>query len=152
ASGPKAPPRYSVDERDTGRVVAVEFEPDLPTYSFVEPEHPMAKLIGDLEAGFPDERVQIVSRTADDKIAVAKVSSDRDPGRYLPAALVKNRTEPFVDARPWVKPEKQARMSAFHIPASDGVAIHGFFTVPLGADKKTAPPLVVLVHGGPHGV
>src|SRR5262249_42008473 len=47
---------------------------------------------------------------------------------------------------------KQARMSAFHIPASDGVAIHGFFTVPLGADKKTAPPLVVLVHGGPHGV
>lgn len=146
----KVPPSATVRDRATGRIVAVAFEPDLPGYSFVEPEHPLSRLIGELQAAFPDERVRIVSRTEDGRLVVARVSSDRDPGRYLLVDMEKHGSEPIVEARPWVDSEKQAPMSAFHIAASDGVKIHGYFTMPVGV--KAGAPLVVLVHGGPHGV
>jgi len=151
ASNPKAPPRYTVRESATGRIVAVGFEPDLPAYTFVEPEHPLSRLIRSLQAAYPDERVRILSRTADDRLAVATISSDRDPGRFLLVDVEKLRCEPIVEARPWVKPEQMAPMSAFHMPASDGVRIHGFFTLPPDVAQGTAAPLVVIPHGGPHG-
>ena len=44
-----------------------------------------------------------------------------------------------------------AEMSAFHIAASDGFRIHGYVTLPR-AKGAGPPPLVVLPHGGPHGV
>ncbi len=44
-------------------------------------------------------------------------------------------------------------MSAFHIKASDGTTIHGYLTSPASAKPGApAPPLIVLPHGGPHGV
>src|SRR5262249_49455202 len=49
ASG-KVPPSQVVRDRASGRVVAVAFEPDLPSYVFVEPEHPLSRLISGLQA------------------------------------------------------------------------------------------------------
>jgi dipeptidyl aminopeptidase/acylaminoacyl peptidase len=45
-----------------------------------------------------------------------------------------------------------AEMSAFHIPASDGLRIHGYITLPPNSPLAAPPPLVVLPHGGPHFV
>jgi len=148
----KVPPSFIVrgGAEAPGRVVAVEFEPDLPTYTFVEPEHPTARLIRALEAAFPDQRVRITSRTSDNRLVIARVSSDRDPGRFYLIDLEKHGTEPIVEVRPWVDSDQSAPMSAFHIAASDGLRIHGFFTMP--PNLKAGAPLVVLVHGGPHGV
>jgi dipeptidyl aminopeptidase/acylaminoacyl peptidase len=45
-----------------------------------------------------------------------------------------------------------AEMTAFHIPASDGMWIHGYVTLPRKIRPGEAPPLVVVPHGGPHFV
>jgi dipeptidyl aminopeptidase/acylaminoacyl peptidase len=83
---------------------------------------------------------------------VVQVQSDRDPGQFLLVDVERKAAEPVVATRPWIKPEAMAEQSAFHIRASDGFQIHGYFTMPPGLKPGDAPPLVVLPHGGPHFV
>jgi dipeptidyl aminopeptidase/acylaminoacyl peptidase len=93
-----------------------------------------------------------VSSTDDRKKVVILVYSDRNPGRFLLVDVDKMAAEEIVAARPWVKPDAFAEMSAFHIPANDGLWIHGYITLPKSARAGEALPLVVLPHGGPHYV
>ncbi len=44
-----------------------------------------------------------------------------------------------------------AEVEAFTFPSPDGTAIEAFLTLPLGRAGGTTHPLVVLIHGGPHG-
>jgi dipeptidyl aminopeptidase/acylaminoacyl peptidase len=132
------------------RVLAVEYQPDLPIYDFVVPDHPLSRALKGLLAAYPDENVRIVSTTDDEKKAMVFVYSDRDPGRYLLLDVDKMSAEEIVARRPWVKPQEMAEMTAFHITASDGMWIHGYVTMPRQA-KPGPAPLVVLPHGGPHG-
>jgi dipeptidyl aminopeptidase/acylaminoacyl peptidase len=134
----------------TGEIVAVRFDPDLPTYEVTLPDHPLAHVLSGLLAAFPDEHVEIVSATDDLSKVVALVISDRDAGRYFLVDTATLSAEPFLERRPWVKPEKMAEVRGFHIPASDGLQIHGYFALPPGATTPTGLPLVVIPHGGPH--
>jgi len=144
------PSSYLVDDR-TNQIVAVEYEPDLPLYDFVQPEHPYARLLKGLGAAFPDRHVRFVNATADAKQAVVLVASDRDPGTYMLADVEKMTVQPIIDRIPWIRPDEMAEVAAFHFKASDGVTIHGYLTRPR-TRAAAAPPLVVLPHGGPHGV
>ena len=147
-----APVSDKVEDPASGRIVAIESEPDLPTWEFVDKGHPLSRVIQGLLAAYPGENVRIVNNTDDGRKALVFVYGDRDPGRYLLVDSTTMSAEPIAEARPWVKPEEMAEMSAFHIPASDGLRIHGYITLPLRAQPGTLPPMVVLPHGGPHGV
>jgi len=142
----------AVQDNSNGRIVAVEYEPDLPTYEYLDAAHPLSRILQGLLVTNPNEHVRIVSTTDDDRKALVRVYSDRDPGRYLLADVATMTAETIADVRPWVKPDSMAEMSAFHIPASDGFRIHGYITMPPNAQPGTPPPLVVLPHGGPHSV
>ncbi len=133
------------------RLVAVEFQPDLPVLQFVEPDHPLARALRGLQASFPDEHVRLVDATADEAKMVVRVYSDRDPGRFLLVDVKTMTADPVGEVRPWVKPEELAEMSAFHIPAGDGFRIHGYVTLPR-APSAQPPPMVVMPHGGPNFV
>ena len=134
------PPGQILENRQQ-QVLAVEYEPDLPVWDFVVPDHPLSKALKGLNA------------TDDEKAAVALVYGDRDPGRFLLLDVQKMAAEELVSVRPWVKPEEGAEMTAFHIPARDGVWIHGYVTLPrTRGPGSPPPPLVVLPHGGPHFV
>jgi dipeptidyl aminopeptidase/acylaminoacyl peptidase len=132
------------------RLVAVEFEPDLPSYTFVAPEHPIARALRGLAGAYPDAQVRFVDASADDRKVVVLVYSDRDPGRYLVVDTQTMSAQLVGQVRPWVKPDDAAERSAFHIKASDGLRIHGYVTLPPAGDSP--PPMVVLPHGGPHWV
>jgi dipeptidyl aminopeptidase/acylaminoacyl peptidase len=144
------PSHFSFD-RATGRLVAVEWEPDVPVVDVLDPEHPVSRVLRGLEATYPDEHVRVVSRTDDEQKAVAFVSSDRAPGRFLLVDAAKLSAETLFDVRPWIVPDEMAETSAFHVAASDGVRIHGYVTLPHGP-RDRPPPMVVLPHGGPHGI
>jgi len=136
----------------TGRIVALEYEPDLPNYEFVDPHHPLARILQGLLAARPNENVELVNTTEDDRKALVRVYSDRDPGEFMLVDAATLSAQSIGQARPWVKPDAMAEMSAFHIPASDGLRIHGYITLPTDKEPGTLPPLVVLPHGGPHFV
>ena len=141
-----------VQDSATGRIVALEYEPDLPNYEFVDPRHPLSRALQGLLAARPNENVELVNSTADDRQALVRVYSDRDPGELLLVDTATLSAQSLGQVRPWVKPDAMAEMSAFHIPASDGLRIHGYVTLPTDRQPGTLPPMVVLPHGGPHFV
>jgi dipeptidyl aminopeptidase/acylaminoacyl peptidase len=145
-----APPRTVVLDHATRRVVAVEHEPDLPVYQFVEPDHPLSRALRRLQAAHPEDHVRLVARTDDDRKAVVLVYGDRNPGQYLVLDVGSMQVQPAAEVRPWIRPEEMSRTSAFHMVAGDGFRIHGYLTSPRTASRGTPPPLVVLLHGGPH--
>ncbi len=144
------PPSSFVVDRATHRIVAVEFEPDLPVYEFVDPEHPLSRMLRGLLETFPAEHVCLLSTTDDQKRAVVKVFGDRNPGRLLLVDVEKLTAEPIADLRPWIRSDEMAGTNSFHIDASDGFRIHGYVTLPRAASPGAPPPLVVVPHGGPH--
>jgi dipeptidyl aminopeptidase/acylaminoacyl peptidase len=146
------PPRSFVRESATGRILAVEYEPDLPTYELLVPTHPLCRALDGLLAAYPKGHVRFLNATDDGRKAVVEVYSDRDPGQFLLLDVGTLTAEPVVGVRPWIRPDEMAETSAFHIAASDGFRIHGYVTLPRARSPGAAPPLVVLPHGGPHGV
>lgn len=151
ARSPAPASSYLYDDA-TGRLLAIEHEPDLPAYEFIDTHHPLTDLLQGLLSNDPAEHVRLVSTTRDARLAVAQVMSDRDPGHFLLVDVGRRSAEPIVATRPWVDPAVMAEKSAFHIAASDGFRIHGYFTMPPGQKPGDRPPLVVLPHGGPHFV
>jgi dienelactone hydrolase len=149
ASNEEAPPLGFITDRLSGQIVGVEYEPDVPTYEFLIPDHPLSQIIQGLLATYPDEHVRLLSATRDQKKGIVKVYSDRNPGIFMLVDLETRSARILMEARPWIHSERMAKMSAFHINASDGLRIHGYYTLPLHSALGSPPPLVVLPHGGP---
>jgi dipeptidyl aminopeptidase/acylaminoacyl peptidase len=152
AKSDTVPVSNRVEDSSTGRIVALEYEPDLPAYEFLDTSHPLSRILQGVLAARPNEHVRIVNTTADNRKALVRVYSDRNPGQFLVVDVATMSAESVAQARPWVKPDSMAEMSAFHIAASDGFRIHGYITVPPGAKPGAAAPMIVLPHGGPHWV
>ena len=148
----RAPASSYLYDDASGRLLAIEHEPDLPSYDFVDLHHPLVDVLRGLIAADPAEHVRLVSATRDGRLAVAQVLSDRDPGHFLLLDVRSRSAEPIAATRPWIDPAQMVEKSAFHIAASDGFQVHGYFTMPSGQKPGDRPPLVVLPHGGPHFV
>lgn len=135
----------------TGRLIAARFEPDLPEWSVVDPGHPFGKALAALLEEYAGWDLVVTSRTADDRLAVVRLSGDKAPPQFHLLDVATGKLEPLVSSRPWLGGAELAEVEAFHITASDGFKLHGYLTVP-PAPAGSPPPLVLLPHGGPHGV
>ena len=140
---------WSLDE--TKRVFAVRFLDHFPVWYYPDPAHPLANLHAALRAAHPGNDVNIVNVTKDGKRAIAFVHGPQQPGMYLVMdvpGLVELRR---LTTRPWQEPAALAPMEPFAVEARDGTELRGYITEPPGAPAGSRP-MVVLVHGGPHGV
>ncbi len=146
------PPSSFVIDPATRRVLAVEYEPDLPVYDFLLPDHPLCRAMAGLLVAYPGHHVRLMNTTDDGKKAVFWAYSDRDPGQFLLVDVERFMAEPLVSVRPWIRSEQMSEVAALHIAASDGMKIHGYLTLPQSNHPGLPPPLVVLPHGGPHFV
>lgn len=107
-----------------------------------------ARLYRSLEAAFPGNAVAITSKTSDGALALVEVSSDRDPGSFYLFDTVNKKASFLLARRDWIDQEKMAEARPFELKARDGMALHGFLTIPHGSSGKGLP-MVVLPHGGP---
>jgi dipeptidyl aminopeptidase/acylaminoacyl peptidase len=122
-----------------------------PRTAFFDDSLPEARLYRSLEAAFAGNRVEITSTTADGRLALVQVSSDRDPGEFYLFDTVAKKASYLLARREWQDPETMAEVRPIALKARDGLALHGFLTLPHGSDGKHLP-LVVLPHGGPFWV
>ena len=132
------------------RVYGVEVRHHFPQAVYIDRTHPLATVHAGLAKTYPDDFVRLTSMTRDHKLAIAFVSGDRRPGDYLLVDVEARRTEPLLAARPNLPPEALSPMAPVEITTRDGMTIYGYLTSSPSAQKPG--PLVVLVHGGPHGV
>jgi len=122
-----------------------------PKLTYFDEQRPEAKLHQALSAQFPGSYVHFINFTRDGSKLLFSVKSDRDPGAYYLFDRPSGKAMLLFAVRPWIDPSRMAERSPVHFTASDGVEIHGYLTLPsVPVDGK--PPLILLPHGGPHGV
>ncbi|MEQ9452872.1 MAG: prolyl oligopeptidase family serine peptidase [Pseudomonadales bacterium] len=131
-------------------VYGVVAEPDYPSFSFTDKEHPSAQLTMSLMNAFKEGFPYVAATTHDFRLSVVGLTQDtRTPEFYL-FDRETNQLQLLFDSRPWVDDDKLSPMLPIKLEARDGVELHGYLTVPKGHKAKNLP-LVVVPHGGPHG-
>jgi dipeptidyl aminopeptidase/acylaminoacyl peptidase len=133
------------------KLVALEVDPSLPTYVYIAPDSEEVKLLRNLLKAFPGQRVQLASQTRDGSMSIIRVSSDRNPGSFYLFDKARKTAKHLVDTHPWVDTDTSATVEPVEFKARDGMAIHGYLTLPHGKEARNLP-LVVVPHGGPHGI
>jgi dipeptidyl aminopeptidase/acylaminoacyl peptidase len=136
---------------DRTRVLAVQHEDGYPRRIWLDPDDPESLAQRRLEASFPEMRVNVTSTTRDGRRHLVHVSSDRDPGAWYLFDETAMKARFLFRARPDLQPEHMAPMHPFRIRTRDGLEVGGYLTLPRLPPGSRAP-LIVLPHGGPHGV
>ncbi len=119
--------------------------------SFFDEDSEDARLYRSLEAAFPGHAIDILSATADGNLKLVLARSDVEPGSIYLFDNVSKKADFLLARREQIDPSTMAAMQPVTIEARDGLALHGFLTVPRGSDGKGLP-LVVMPHGGPFGI
>lgn len=130
-------------------LVGVRVYTDRPQYHWLVPDHPMARVYGALHRAFAGQEAEITSMTDDGSRAVVFVWSDVNPGEYFLLDTTSMRADFLQPSRAWIDPRDMRPKEAVRLAARDGMPLHGYLTRPPGEGPH---PLVVLPHGGPHGV
>jgi dipeptidyl aminopeptidase/acylaminoacyl peptidase len=104
-----------------------------------------------LNKAFPGLQAQVLSFSRDNSRVLAWVGSSATPGAYYLMDQRKNEVRKVTDIAPWIQREKMAATRAIAYDARDGMRINGYLTLPRDV-PSTKLPLIVNVHGGPHGV
>ncbi len=112
-------------------------------------EHRLAKVMRMVLKSFEGQHVSFTSVTRDYKKAVFHVESDRDPGVWYSLDTETRKANLELIANTKIDPEAMVPMQHIEVKARDGLKLHGYFTAKKPADGSK-PPMVVLVHGGPH--
>jgi dipeptidyl aminopeptidase/acylaminoacyl peptidase len=101
-----------------------------------------------IDAALPKTGNEIVGRSRDDRLLVLYSSAATEP----PSLSLYDRTAKRIDILPAPYPElagvRFAPMRPVSYEARDGLRIHGYLTLPLDAEPKNLPA-IVLLHGGP---
>lgn len=134
------------------RLLGVRYSKHYPDYHYLEAEAPLAKTHRRIRAAFPSEDLQFTSLTRDGTKGVAAVLGDRFPPTFYLVDLTTDRVVELFQSRPWLSAEDLSPMEPVELVTRDGTTVHGLLTTPSGWTEGDPLPLIVMVHGGPHGV
>jgi dipeptidyl aminopeptidase/acylaminoacyl peptidase len=88
--------------------------------------------------------------TRDGKLAIIGANSDRLPGMYFLFDVEANQLSRIVSVLPGLDPVQMRPMEPYKLKVRDGTEMYAYLTRPDDGDGPF--PMVVLPHGGPHGV
>ena len=137
----------------SARIWAIKYFDHFPYYHYPDPEHPLVDLHKALKTMFPEDDVAIVDATDDLKLALAFASGPKNPGTYFLLDVGKRALIEELEVRPWLRDTTLASMEPIEVTVRDGLSVRSYLTLPQGqaAGDGDALPMIVLVHGGPHG-
>jgi acetyl esterase/lipase len=137
----------------SSRIWAIKYFDHFPYYHYPEPEHPLVDLHKALKTMFPEEDVAIVDATDDLKLALAFANGPKNPGTYFLLDVEKRALIEELEVRPWLRDTTLANVEPIEVTVRDGLSVRSYLTLPQGqaAGDGEALPMIVLVHGGPHG-
>jgi dienelactone hydrolase len=122
-----------------------------PVTEYFDKEHPDARFDRSLRKAFGNQHLYLTSHTLDGKSAVAFIESGRNPGDFYRIDRQTRKAEYLVSRREWIDPHAMAPVESVQYRTRDGATIYGYLTARNGIGTRNAP-LVVMPHGGPHGV
>lgn len=126
--------------------------PNKPAYHYADIESQTSNLHKTLTASFPGSTLIIESESLAANLMLLHVSSDINPGEYYLFDTKKMSAQFLWANRSWLDPRTLAPTQGINFKTDDGLSINGYLTLPKGASDDNKAPMVVLVHGGPHGI
>ena len=111
----------------------------------------MADIHQSLNKAFQGQQVRLVSFSRDNGRVVAWVGDSSTPGTYYLVDTKSVKVQKISDLAPWIDRARMATTRAVQFNARDGLQLNGYLTLPRDAAGRKVP-LIVQVHGGPHGV
>lgn len=150
SENPVSDPVGVVASGDERTMLAVQYEPGRVVTDVIDLDHPEGRAVAGIAKAFPDHSVVFGNASDDGRLRVVRVYSDVDAGSYYLVDQQKGSATYLLSARPWLKPEALATTKPIQFDARDGKRIHGYLTTPRGMPAQRLP-MVVFVHGGPHG-
>lgn len=139
-----------INDFDGRRVVVVGTSLAKPEYHYLDRKDQKAKLHQKLGEAFDGYGFSITSITDDRSEMIVHVYSDINPGDYYLFDTKTFKADFLLTSRPWIDLSQTLPMQHMEFKTRDNTTIYGFVTLPPG--KETNVPLVVMPHGGPHGV
>ncbi|WP_337840805.1 S9 family peptidase [Rheinheimera sp.] len=128
---------------------ALRLDDGYPDYVLLDKKRVESQLFKELASAFPGEVLTITSRSSDDNTWIIYAYSDISPGAYYLYQKKENSLRKLLDRKPELLQRKWSATEAISYTSFDGLPIQGYLTK---ANKAQSKALVVLVHGGPHGV
>ena len=123
----------------------------IPNPRILKPDLFAAKLYAKLRSLFPGLYVDFINFSQDGTKLLFSTASDRDPGSYYLLDTKTLKVAKLFDTRPWIKPAQMGERRPIRFKASDGLELEAYLTLPPQRGEKNLP-MVLLPHGGPHGV
>lgn len=123
----------------------------IPSLRYFDANSDDAKLHKALSGQFPDSFVSFLNFTDDGNILLFSVQSDRDPGSYYLFNRTTQKADLLFSGMSRIEPEDMSEKRPVAFKSRDGIDLYGYMTVPKHA-PGTKPPLVLMPHGGPHGI
>lgn len=136
---------------DASAVIGATYYADRLKYAFFDDQQADSRLIMSIQRAFAGKEIEVVSRTRDGGKSIIRVGSSSEPYDYYVFDSEKRNMNLLLGSRSWIDPARMSSAEHFEIDARDGQKLRGYLTVPAGSAGKGLP-LVVMPHGGPHGV
>ncbi|WP_420477954.1 alpha/beta fold hydrolase [Brevundimonas sp. FT23028] len=127
-------------------IVGLGFYGEAQEYGFLEPA--LQARWGQIRQAFAGKQVTLTSYSDDFNQMVLFVEGAGETGAFYIFDATTGRMSLLRRARPDVPAASLADRRAVTYPAADGLAIHGYLTLPSGREARGLP-LIVLPHGGP---
>jgi len=127
-------------------ITGVAFVTDKREYHFFDDQR--RHLQEDLEARLPGYEVAVTSASRDETRVLVRTYSDRSRGAYYFYDTRSGDFRKLEDASPWLVEDEMSEKLAITYASRDGLTIHGYLTLPVGAEAANLPT-ILLVHGGP---
>ncbi len=124
---------------------------DKPELHYLDAGSALAQLHRRLAEQFPSGFVTLLNSSQDRQKTLFSVRSDRDPGSFYLYDAATNRADFLFGGLENIEPADMAPRIPLEFKARDGLSLHGFLTRPNVAGGGPLP-MVLLPHGGPHGV
>jgi dipeptidyl aminopeptidase/acylaminoacyl peptidase len=137
---------------DGRNAYAIRIDDGYPAYLILNKKLDEAVIFKDLLKTFPYSSINITSRSDDGEFSIIMVSSDTNPGQLYLYNKKDNKLTLLFGFKPGVKNNDLYQSEPIQLNARDGQVINGYFTQAKASAKNTSAPVVVMVHGGPHGI
>lgn len=129
----------------THQLLAVAYDEDRVVYQSFDPQ--FAKDLAVLQK-VHDGEVLLRSSDKDEQKWIVAFNSPTDPGATYLYDRDTGAAKFLYHPRPWLKSDDLVDMKPISFQSRDGLALHGYLSLPKGVEPKDLPTVLV-VHGGP---
>lgn len=132
-------------------LIGAVFNTGIPEPRFVDEQHPTAQIWRSLMQALPGYMINISRFTEDGDLAIVQLYSDTEPGVFMLLDVENMALNELAPVMSWVPAARLAKKQPFQFEARDGLTLHGLLTIPPEVDEPKDLPMIVEIHGGPHG-